>query len=202
MKNYLGFTQGQFLILLGLVTTIILILSFGLIYVVIEKSRPIIATSPENIIPPVVSSTAGIVATANLLPTTTPIPTYAYLPTATLIPSPTSFVIAPITIPTSKSSSAPTANPNTSNSTPDCSSALDYAAAMHQYNLDSIDYIHSPLISYYQSLIDEAVRNRDALAVVQAQNGLANEEAQVNAEKTSENNRYKAEVANIKANCK
>ncbi len=72
---------------------------------------------------------------------------------------------------------------------------------MHQYNLDSIDYIHQPMIDYYQSLIDLASRSRDALGLVQAQRGLAAEQAHVSAEKASENKRYKAERASITASC-
>jgi len=72
---------------------------------------------------------------------------------------------------------------------------------MHQYYLDQIDYIHAPLINLYQSWIDEAARNRDALGMVEAQQKLDNENAQVEAEKTAENKRYKAEQANINASC-
>lgn len=72
---------------------------------------------------------------------------------------------------------------------------------MHQYYLDQIDYIHAPLINLYQSWIDEAARNRDALGMVKAQRDLDGEKAQVDAEKTTENKRYKAEQANINSNC-
>jgi hypothetical protein len=72
---------------------------------------------------------------------------------------------------------------------------------VHQYNLDSIDYIHAPLINLYQSWIDEAARNRDALGMVDAESKLDNEKAQVKAEKAAENKRYQAEQANINASC-
>jgi hypothetical protein len=78
---------------------------------------------------------------------------------------------------------------------------LDYAAAMHKYYLDQIDTIHAPLINLYQSWIDEALRNRDAVGLVDAQRELDNEKAQVKAEKSSENKRYKAEVASLNASC-
>jgi hypothetical protein len=92
-------------------------------------------------------------------------------------------------------------NPPAANTGSDCSAQLAYAAAMHQYNLDMIDYIHAPLISLYQSWIDEAARNRDALGMVQAERALDNEKAQVKAEKSAENQRYNAEQTNIKSSC-
>jgi hypothetical protein len=133
------------------------------------------------------------------------IPTYEYKPTFTPLPSPTSFVVGTLFPPTSKPQQAVSnpANPpsGSSGSSVDCSSQLNYAAAMHQYYLDVIDYIHSPMIDYYESVIDQATRDRDALALTQAQRGLENERAQVESEKSSENKRYKAEKASINASC-
>ncbi len=73
---------------------------------------------------------------------------------------------------------------------------------MHQYYLDSIDFVHAPAIQYYQSVLETALRNRDARAVLDAQSGLQAVHAQVDAEKAAENKRYNAEKASIKASCK
>ncbi len=167
-------------------------------YIFVENSSSIIIASPTPMI------TSPITSPTRLLPTASPIPTYAYKPTFTPYPTSTSFVLSPLDRPTSTqqpSQSNPITNPSSGNSSSGCSAELAYAEAMHQYYLDFIDYIHSPMINYYQQLLDEALRNRDALGVTQAQQGLDNEKAQVNAEKATENKRYKAERAKILANC-
>lgn len=136
------------------------------------------------------------------------IPTYAYMPTITPFPTGTAFVVNTLVFPTSApqqsqsgySSSSPSSSGSSSGSSL-CAADLDYAAAMHAYNLDMIDYVHSPMIEYYQYLIDVSVSSRDALGLVQAQRGLDNEKSQINSEKSSENQRYNAEKASIKARC-
>ena len=197
-----GFTQTQLFVLLGLGTMMFFILGFAILFMIGEKAHPVIATSPTSF---VASSATNTQLPTLVLPTATGIPTYAYAPTWTPLPSPTSFVVPTLVPPTSipqpaQSNPAP-GNPSSANSTSDCSSQLDYAAAVHQYNVDAIDYVHAPLISLYQNWIDEATRNRDALGLVKAQRDLDNEQAQVKAEKSSENKRYKAEVASLNASC-
>jgi hypothetical protein len=191
-----SFTQTQLLILLGLVVAIFLLFGAALLNMFIKRNV-------VGIVPPPASS---VTSSANLiaLPTVTLIPTYAYAPTWTPPPSPTSFVLPTLVPPASRPQQAQggsAGNPPPVNSGSGCASQLAYAAAVHQYNLDVVDYIHSPMINYYQSLLDQALRDRDALAVSQAQQGLKNEQAQVKAEKASENKRYKAEVARINASC-
>lgn len=207
MRKMMGFTQNQMLVLVGLMATIIVIFGIAIVYFMSQTIQPIKITSPINII---ISPTNAIVSPANLLPTNTLIPTYVYRPTFTPIPSATPFVFKLMNSPTANpyqaqanptSANPASVNPPAANPVPDCSAALNYADAMHKYYLDSIDYIHGPMIGYYQSLIDQAARSRDALSLAQAQQGLANEQAQVKAEKASENKRYKAERASITANC-
>jgi hypothetical protein len=201
MSKKSSLSHFQLLVLLGLVIVIISIFSIGIMYVFAENNSSIVMASPTYLIP----TTKAIPSPTNYSPTATLIPTFIYNPTFTPIPSPTSFLLPPIDRPTSipqQSQSNPTAaNPPPAKSSSNCSAQLDYAAAMHQYYLDSIDYIHQPMLDYYQSMIDQALGNRDALGVVQAQRGLAAEKAQVSAEKASENKRYKAERAAINASC-
>ena len=197
-----SFTGTQLFILLGLVVAIFLIFGFALLYMGSERDQVAVALSPTSFVP--VSASTTLLPT-EVLPTATAISTYAYAPTWTPLPSPTSFVLPTLVLPTSKppqaqSNPAPV-NPPAGNSSSNCPAQLEYAAAMHRYYLDQIEYIHAPLISLYQSWIDQASRDRDALALVQAQRALENERAQVDAEKASENQRYKAEIANIYSGC-
>jgi hypothetical protein len=196
-----GFTQTQKFVLLGLGGAVLLLFGVMILSMFTKKNSLVIALSPTTII--TTSANMGPVPTQVPL-TATPIPTYAYAPTWTPLPSPTSFVvptlIRPTPVPQQAQSSNP-ANPPSGNSGSDCASQLDYAAAMHQYYLDQIDYIHAPLINLYQSWIDEAAGNRDAVGMVDAQRKLDNERAQVKAEKSAENKRYKAELARINASC-
>jgi hypothetical protein len=197
-----GFTQTQLFVLVGLSITLVLLLGITIFFLLGARANAVIAAAPTSFD---VSSPSNTPLPTQVLPTVTLIPTYAYAATWTPLPSPTSFVITPPAPPTSipqqaQANPAP-ANPSSANSASDCSSQLDYAAAIHQYNLDAIDYIHSPLISLYQSWIDEAARDRDALGMVDAQRKLDNEQAQVKAEKAAENKRYKAEQASLNASC-
>jgi hypothetical protein len=191
-----SFTPTQLLILTGLVVTIFLLFGAALLNMFVKR----------NVVSIVPLPTSSVTSSANLIapPTATLIPTYAYAPTWTPPPSPTSFVVPTLVRPTSipqQPQGGGGANPPSANSGSDCASQLAYAAAVHQYNLDAIDYIHSPMVGYYQSLIDQATRDRDALGLTQAKQSLANEQSQVKAEKASENKRYKAEVARINASC-
>jgi hypothetical protein len=195
-----SFTQTQLFVLLGLVVLVFLLFGTAIFFIFVEKDTLVAAPSPTSF---AVSSVNHTPLPTQVVLTATLIPTYAYVPTWTPLPSPTSFVLATLVPPSSKPQQAQgnPANPPSGGSGSDCSSQLTYAAAMHQYNLDVIDYIHAPLISLYQSWIDEAARKRDALGMVQAQRKLDNEQAQVKAEKAAENKRYKAEQASINASC-
>jgi hypothetical protein len=197
-----GFTLTQLFVLVGLSVTLVLLVGITILFLLGARDNAVIAAFPTSFD---VSSPGNTPLPTQVLPTVTLIPTYAYVATWTPLPSPTSFVITPLPPPTSipqqaQANPAP-ANLSSANSASDCSSQLDYAAAMHQYYLDQIDYIHSPLISLYQSWIDEAARNRDAGGLVEAQQKLDNEKAQVKAEKSAENKRYKAEQASINTSC-
>ena len=197
-----GFTRKQLFVLLGLGFSVFLIFGAAILLMFVKQEPLVIAPSPTSFVP----STADIVqAPTQVLPTPTLIPTYAYAPTWTPLPSPTAFVVATLMPPESKPEQAQgnpaPANPSSGSSGSNCSSQLTYAADMHQYYLDAIDYIHAPLISLYQSWIDEAARNRDALGMVEAERKLDNEQAHVKAEKAAENKRYKAEQASINAGC-
>jgi hypothetical protein len=196
-----GFTAMQLFVLLGLAATLVLLFGAAFFLLFAEKEPLVSAPSPAS---PVPSSVNVSVLPTQVPLTATAIPTYAYVPTWTPLPSPTSFVVATLVRPTSKPQQAQggnPANPPSASSGVNCSSQLSYAADMHQYYLDQIDYIHAPLINLYQSWIDEAARKRDALGMVEAQRKLDNEQAQVDAEKSAENKRYKAEKANINASC-
>lgn len=198
-------SNTQLLILLGLAGVATLVCGAAAAYIYLA-SRPVVAANP-------VSSNAGVPpippsASAQTAPIPTALPTYAYLPTFTPMPAPTSFTWQP-TRPAATQKAAPThapaQNPQpagpSSGSNANCTALLDYAAAMHQYNLDMIDYIHAPMIQFYQSQIWQASVDRDALRLVQLQRNIDAEEAQVKAEKASENKRYKAERASIQASC-
>jgi len=199
-----GFTQTQLFVLFGL--GIIIFLLFGAaIFLLLDKKDPVVV-APTSVSPVPSPANVSVVLPTQAVFTPTAIPTYAYRPTWTPMPSPTSFVVATLVPPTSKpqqaqGGSSADPNPPAVSSGSNCSAQLAYAADMHQYYLDRIDYIHAPLISLYESWIDEAVRNRDALALVQAERALDNEKAQVKAEKAAENQRYKAEQASINASC-
>jgi hypothetical protein len=198
-----GFTSTQLFVLLGLVATLFLMFGAAFMFLFAEKEQVVAAASPTSL---VALSASNTPLPTQVLPTPTLIPTYAYAPTWTPLPSPTSFVLPTLVPPTAKPQLAQSnpdtaANPPSGSSGSNCSSQLEYAKAVHQYNLDVIDYIHAPLISLYESWIDEAARNRDALGLVQAERALDSEKAQVKAEKAAENKRYKAEQANINATC-
>jgi hypothetical protein len=195
-----SFTQIQLFVLLGLVATLLLMVGAAFLFLFTERDQVVIVASPTRLVAFAVSNTPF---PTQVLPTATLIPTYEYKPTFTALPSPTSFVVGTLFAPTARPQQAQSnsSNPPAASSGSDCSSQLNYAAAMHEYYLDSIDYIHAPLISLYQNWIDEAARNRDALGMVDAQRKLANEMAQVNAEKSAENKRYKAKKASINASC-
>ena len=195
-----GFTQTQLFVLLGLVATLFLMVGAAFLFLFTEKDQAVVVVSPTSLVALSVSNTPF---PTQVPPTATLIPTYEYKPTFTALPSPTSFVVGTLFAPTPRPQQAQSSssNPPVANSGSSCSSQLDYAAAMHQYYLDAIDYVHAPLINLYQSWIDEAARNRDALGMVEAQRKLDNEKAQVDAEKSAENKRYKAEKARINASC-
>ncbi len=200
MNKPKGFTKSQVLVLVSLAGILLFIFIIAAIFFLGEFKQNTNGILTINIS---VTSTNVLIQPMTLLATSTPIPAYVYHSTITPIPSPTSFVLPndttlqqPQSNPLSVNNSA--VNPSTSSI---CSANLNNALALHEWYLDSIDYIHSPAINYYQGLINEYLRSRDAVGLIQAQNYLDNEKAQVKAEKASENRRYKAEVANIKNSC-
>ena len=65
-----------------------------------------------------------------------------------------------------------------------------------------IDQIYRPLIDFYQSMLEEAIRDRDALGVVEYQRKLDAQNRQLNAAIKAENQRYQGEVANINSTCR
>ena len=194
-----GFTSTQLFVLVGLVATLFLMFGAAFMFLFTETEQVVVVASPTGF---VALSSSNTPLPTRVLPTATLIPTYAYAATWTPLPSPTSFVLPTLVPPTAKpqlaqNNPAAAANPPSGSSGSNCAAQLEYAKAVHQYNLDMIDYIHAPLISLYESWIDEALGDRDALGVVKAERALDNEKAQVKAE----NKRYKAEQASINASC-
>ncbi len=128
------------------------------------------------------------------------VPTYAYRPTITPIPTHTPFAFRATT-------PVPNTNPGIGQPTQqsgyssNCQAQLDYAASVHQYNVNYYKSYYQPWIDYYQSLINQAAQTRDALALVQAQNALDQVKSQLQSALSDENSRYKKEVAGIKASC-
>jgi hypothetical protein len=200
MNKNSSFTQTQLIIVIVLSAVIFTILGGGAAYLMnFLKTSPEVVLSPTNTNP---LSVNALVLPTELPLTATLVPTYVYLPTFTAIPTGTSFTVNTMVPQQVQNSSAPAANnPVYNSSSSACAADLEYAATMHSYYLDMVDYVHSPMLEYYQYALDVAVRNRDALGVVQAENGLKNERAQVNSEKSSENQRYKAEKASINSRC-
>ena len=84
---------------------------------------------------------------------------------------------------------------------PDCSAQYTYIEAMHQYDIDYINYTYNPEISYYQSLYDQASQELDALTMVQIQRYIDQIKAQRDAAINSENSRYEADHASLDAQC-
>lgn len=154
----------------------------------------------ENILfTPTVTESSGSIATRFVVAT----------PTREIYPSITPVIVirtnTPVRNPPPQNppsqNNPPPQNPGSQNSN-NCTAQLNYAKSTHQYNLARIQQIYQPLIDFYQSMIDDAVRQRDALKINDYQRKLAAEKQQLNAAISAENKRYQGEVAYIKATCK
>ena len=84
---------------------------------------------------------------------------------------------------------------------PDCSAYYNYIEDVHQYELDYINYIYDLQVSYYQPLLQQALRERDARMIIQIQQSVNQINAQRDADINTENARYEAERANLDAQC-
>ena len=194
------FTRNQLFALLGVVAIFALILG-GVIFYSLFNKIPIV-TSP--------ASTDANQANINIVPatssaTSTPVPTYAYKPTITPYPISIYVLVTPTLNPALIPPLALTGTSFANNPLPqtitNCLAQLNYASAVHQYYLNSIDSLHAPLITYYQNLIHELKIAHDAPGIAQAESDLAVEENEVKAEKAGEYSRYRADVASINARC-
>jgi hypothetical protein len=85
---------------------------------------------------------------------------------------------------------------------PDCSAQYKYIEAVHQYNLDYINSTYNQQISYYQSLLEQAAGELDALRMTQLQRQIDQLIAQRNAAINTENSRYEADKAYLDTQCK
>ena len=143
--------------------------------------------------PPTDQSTATI----RVIKKPTGTPYYTQIPTLTLVKLPTSISISPtISIPpTVVVNSAPI------RVKPDCSAQYNYIQTVHQYYLDYINYAYNLEISYYQQLLNQALRERDARMIIQIQDEVDQIKAQRDAAIKSENTRYAADKAYLDAEC-
>jgi hypothetical protein len=203
--------------LFALVVVCLFVFGIGLIYItyrpqlVLENVAP-----PTEVVPLLPKFTSSSVQA--------PAPTIAFTPTSTQLPNvlftpfvvttPTNWIVPSLTpipinrvsspIPNPQQQNPPQQNPpqQNTNQQANCTPQLNYAKSTHQYNLSRIDSIYSPLISYYENLLEQALRDRDALAVNQYQRELNSQKNQYNAAVKAENQRYAGEIANIKSTCK
>ena len=127
-----------------------------------------------------------------MLPTWTPIPTNTPIPSFTAVVSKT-------TVPTPRKVAA-TSAPKTGGSY--CSAQYKYIEELHQYYLDYINYTYSQEMSYYESLLQEAVRLRDAREVIRLQQDIDRIKANRDNAINSENSRYAADRAYLDSQCK
>jgi uncharacterized ubiquitin-like protein YukD len=85
---------------------------------------------------------------------------------------------------------------------PDCSAQYNYIEAIHKYYLDYINYTYDLQISSYQPLLQQALRENDALTIIQIQEEVNQIKAQRDAAIKSENTRYAADIASLNAQCR
>lgn len=207
MKN----SQNQ-KIILGLLTIIVvglLALGFELVYItyrtqlVLDDEVIYTVTVPLHIplkSSPSQASTLPFTFTPTFTPTTIPSPNLVFTPFI----MPTQIIVPSLTPITRGQSSSPTPIPQqnpTQKAVIDCSPQLNYAKSKHQYNLARIDSIYRPSITYYENLIDQAIRDRDALAVIRYRRELDSIKRQYDAAINAENSRYEGEAAYIKSTC-
>lgn len=187
-------------IISGAVTTVIL-LGLGALGLLVWQMVFAVPVAPQ-----LTGSSPTLPApTLAFLPSTvTPIPTYAYRPTSTPIATVTPFPFSRDYVKPPEYGSSPLEQPSVgqppvSQPGSNCAPQLEYAASVHEYELDMIDYIYSPLVQFHESLIEQASRERDALGLVQAQRELKAVRNEMQARVRQENKRYNAEVAAIRA---
>jgi hypothetical protein len=142
--------------------------------------------------PPIEQSTATI----RVIKKPTGTPYYTPIPMLTHL-TPTKISISPtISLPqTVAAYSAPV------KVKPDCSAQYNYILAVHQYYLDYINYTYNLEISYYQPLLNQALRERDARIIIQIQEEINQIKTQRDAAIKSENTRYAADKASLNAQC-
>jgi uncharacterized ubiquitin-like protein YukD len=68
--------------------------------------------------------------------------------------------------------------------------------------LDYINYTYDLQISSYQPLLQQALRENDALTIIQIQEEVNQIKAQRDAAIKSENTRYAADIASLNAQCR
>ena len=154
------------------------------------------ATNTE-IFYPSASPTDQSTAMIRVIKKPTGTPYYTPIPTLTLLKLPTKISISPtISIPpTIAAYSAPV------KAKPDCSAQYNYIQAVHQYYLDYINYTYNLEISFYQPLLNQALRENDARTIIQIQDEVNQIKAQRDAAIKSENTRYAADKASLNAQC-
>jgi len=208
-------SQQQKLILgiLSIVVVFLFVIGLGLVYITYEPQLVLVdKKTATEVIPPLPTYTSP--------PSLAPISTFTFIPTATPLPNPllTPFILniptkavvpslTPVTIVQSTSSNPnPLQNPPPQSPTQqivkDCSPQLNYAKSVHEYNLANIDSRYEPLITFYENLLQQAIADRDALAVVRYQRELDSVKKQYNAAIKAENQRFESEIAYIKSTCK
>ena len=216
------FSNTQKLILGLLVILVICLFSTGLGIVYITYGQQFVLTftstptKTASLPPPRPTATRTNIPTPQTIafsPTPTSLNQSQYTPfvflTSTPFPSVTPFTIVPrnthTPVPNPPAQNPVQQNPPQQNPNPpaksSCGPQLDYAQANHQYKLSRIDATYSSSISFYESLLQQAVASRDAIAVAQYQRDLQSVKNQYNSAIQAENQRYESEVNYIKSTC-
>jgi tetratricopeptide (TPR) repeat protein len=130
--------------------------------------------------------------------TRTKVPTWTPIPSRTLIPSFTAVAIN-TTVPTQRRVAATSAPIIVK---PDCSAQYTYIESLHQYYLDYLNNSYDQTLSYYQSLLDDALRDRDARTIIQIMQQIDQINVQRDSDINTENSRYESDRAYLDAQCK
>jgi hypothetical protein len=171
---------------------LLIVLVAAIVFLLVDYQRSILGVFP-TLSPASSGPTTASVGAAS-------VPTYSYRPTFTPIPTQTPFSYRSATrIPATSAVIVQATQPSGYNS--NCQAQLDYAASVHQTNATYYRNYYQPWIDYYNQLIQYAEQTRDALQLAQAQAGLNQAKADLQSYLTKENNRYKQQVASIKASC-
>jgi len=212
IKNQVNLSRFQKLVLGGL--ALILIVALVGVGVIIwpDISRiifpptesPIVMSASSTDPPlPVASPTERPIPTTRIQkPTWTPLPTITPWSILTRIAT-----VTALSTPTPQKLSTPTPKKVVATSPPivvkpDCSAQYDYIEAVHQYNLNYLNAYYDQVLSSYQSLLEQALRDRDARRVLQLQQQIEQLKAQRDAAINTENARYEADRAYLDAQCK